>query len=514
MMTNALPPATRIGNYRILKELGQGGFGVTYIAWDCQLERNVVLKECFPASICRRGEDGALYPLNEGMEAMYLQAMEDMRREARIMAKLNHPAVVRVYEVFESHGSLFFVMPWLSGGSLRERMDEFAEQGENVDAGTALKWLLRVLEGLQYLHAEGVIHRDLKPGNIMFDEEDNPVIIDFGAAVHCATQTVTQGAFSFSYAAPEQISGVGVPTAATDLYSLAATWYELLSGCMPEETIRRMYRDELVPLQSLPGMDALPESLLRFVMFNMQLEQSARDKEVAFWLECLKGDVPAPQIRRKQQASTLRRVHLIWGGSFLLCAATVALLWWAYAPEPVVETAPPPSLSVWEMPVDKDALYADYEAYHRKSLDAAIQQYEQRCSSMAAIRAEYEAACDAVIEKYRAEPNRDKYGNALDLEMAIFDEINDLYQSFQKRIDEVNDEFYKNEQNIFNNFVYAPERNYPPATAAELAVLPSLFDRLREEYGNYIMLPYDTCNLSMEKYRLAIKDIVGGDTKY
>lgn len=511
MMTNALPPATRIGNYRILKELGQGGFGVTYIAWDCQLERNVVLKECFPASICRRGEDGALYPLNEGMEAMYLQAMEDMRREARIMAKLNHPAVVRVYEVFESHGSLFFVMPWLSGGSLRERMDEFAEQGKNVDAGTALKWLLRVLEGLQYLHAEGVIHRDLKPGNIMFDEEDNPVIIDFGAAVHCATQTVTQGAFSFSYAAPEQISGVGVPTAATDLYSLAATWYELLSGCMPEETVRRMYHDALVPLQSLPGMAALPEALLRFVMFNMQLEQSARNKDAAFWMECLSGDVPAPQTRSKSQSGKRNRILLLCGGAVLLCSATVVLFRLLSVPELAEGSAPP---SAFEMKVDVDALYADYVAYHRKSLDAAILAYEQRRSRMDAILAEYESACNALIEKARVERNSGKYSSASSFEFEMIDELTKLTRAYRKRMDAEIDEFYRNEQESIHELVFYPEGNYPSTTVAEIALLPSLTERLKKAYGRYSVILPHTYNLEESKYREIIRDIAGYETKY
>ena len=99
MDIQTLPPRTVIGNYKILKTLGRGGFGVAYVAWDIQLERNVVLKECFPTAICRREEDGTIRPLRAELEAHYLQAMADMQREARTLAKLNHERIVRVYEV-------------------------------------------------------------------------------------------------------------------------------------------------------------------------------------------------------------------------------------------------------------------------------------------------------------------------------------------------------------------------------------------------------------------------------
>ena len=142
-----LPPGTRIGNYKILKALGRGGFGVTYIAWDTQLERNVVLKECFPAAICRRDDDGTIRPLRTVPEELYMQAMADLQREARILAKLNHERVVRVYEVFESHGGLYYVMPWLEGGSLREKIDEAADAGVRISPQLATQWLLDVLDG-------------------------------------------------------------------------------------------------------------------------------------------------------------------------------------------------------------------------------------------------------------------------------------------------------------------------------------------------------------------------------
>ncbi|MBR3925778.1 MAG: serine/threonine protein kinase [Akkermansia sp.] len=296
----ALPPQTRIGNYKILKAIGQGGFGVTYVAWDCSLERTVVLKECFPAQICSRAEDGSVRPVHAGQEELYRQAMVDMRREACTLAQLNHERVVRVYEVFESHGGLFYVMPWLDGGTLEEVMAEAAEEGRLIEHEKARAWLLDVLDGLSYLHSQKFLHRDLKPANIMFDANGRPVIIDFGAAVFCgADATITQGAFSPQYAAPEQVSGKGELGGQLDLYALAATWYELISGKVPEPAVKRMFTDELVPLGELPGMSDVSKELVESVMKNLALQPSARCASAAEWRAWLLEDKAPASVRKK-----------------------------------------------------------------------------------------------------------------------------------------------------------------------------------------------------------------------
>lgn len=207
-----LPIGTRLEKYELLEVLGQGGGGISYRAKDCQLKREVVLKEHFPLGICRR-EKGTAEVLPTDISG-YEYSLSAFCRGARILAGLQHESVVNVHEIFSACGTVFLVMDYVKGASLREWM---AAQPSVAEIVHLLEHLLTTLE---YVHREGVIHRDIKPSNIMVREGNKPVIIDFDTSMpelptHTPTPVGTPG-----YAAPEQFVKGTVPGPQADIYAL------------------------------------------------------------------------------------------------------------------------------------------------------------------------------------------------------------------------------------------------------------------------------------------------------
>lgn len=380
---DALPPGAQLGQYRLIEAASQGGFGILYRAWDEKLNRPVAVKECFPASICCRDpQTGVLRPHSEALQAQYDAAINDAFEEAQTLAKLHHARVVPVYDVFRSAGSLFYVMPWLEGGSLRDRIA--AEDAFSPEA--VQNWLLELLSALEYLHGMQVIHRDIKPGNIMFDVAGNPVLVDFGSALNRATKvdTTTQGEFSPVYASPEQVSGKGKIGPWTDLYSLAATWYELLAGMQPEPAQQRLVQDDLRPLP--PGMTVLEQSIMQ----NLALEAEARCQSAREWLDwLLRGAAPVAVARR-------RRSFLLWAVPAVLLAAGGAFLLGRQQAEPVQEEG---AAQVKDAS-DKQELVLSDEFYEQAcsqlGMPAVLQRYEELLNKAAACRESYASKLESL----------------------------------------------------------------------------------------------------------------------
>ena len=380
---DALPPGAQLGQYRLIEAASQGGFGILYRAWDEKLNRPVAVKECFPASICRRDpQTGVLRPHSEALQAQYDAAINDAFEEVQTLAKLHHARVVPVYDVFRSAGSLFYVMPWLEGGSLRDRI----AAGDAISPETAQNWLLELLSALEYLHGMQVIHRDIKPGNIMFDVAGNPVLVDFGSALNRATKvdTTTQGEFSPVYASPEQVSGKGKIGPWTDLYSLAATWYELLAGMQPEPAQQRLVQDDLRPLPL--GRTVLEQSIMQ----NLALEAAARCQSAREWRDCLLLGVAPVAVARR------RRSLLLWAVPAVLLAAGGAFLLGRQQAEPVQEEG---AAQVKAAP-DKQELVLSDEFYEKAcsqlGIPAVLQCYEELLNKAAACRESYASKLESL----------------------------------------------------------------------------------------------------------------------
>ncbi len=223
------------GRYQVLRVIGRGGFGITYDVGDRRLRRRVAMKELFPDSAVRHGSRVLTPPRDR---AGFQAARERFMREARVLARFTHPGIVRVYEVFEEHGTAYLVMELLEGRTLVELL---RERGRPFSEAEVLDVAGRVAAALRPVHAAGVLHRDVNPSNVMMTHHGRIVVIDFGLArdydqeqTAGMTRVVTPG-----YAPLEQYRGEGRFGPATDVYGLAATCYRLATGRVPVSAVDR-----------------------------------------------------------------------------------------------------------------------------------------------------------------------------------------------------------------------------------------------------------------------------------
>ena len=225
------------GRYRIVKMLGEGGFGITYLGIQIGLERQIVIKEFFMKDYCERDEfSNLLYVPTSGNRDFVARFKEKFLKEARHIAKLNHPNIVSIIDVFEENGTAYYAMEFAVGGSLADKVEREGCLSEEV----ATRYILQVANALKYIHQRNMNHLDVKPGNIMLNENDNVILIDFGLSkqydVSTGHQTsTTPVGISHGYAPIEQYKEGGVAefSPETDIYSLGATFYYLLTGVRP-----------------------------------------------------------------------------------------------------------------------------------------------------------------------------------------------------------------------------------------------------------------------------------------
>jgi RIO-like serine/threonine protein kinase len=215
----ALPE--KIGRYRIIERLGEGGMGVVYKGHDPQLDRVVVVK----------------LPRFDGPPETLSRRVQRFQREARAAAQIWHPHVCPIYDVGEHEGRPYVIMAYVEGQSLAERL---RGQGRYEDIGQALTVILQILDALKAVHARGIIHRDLKPGNILIDSAGRAILTDFGLArpENDAEHLTSEGAIvgTPAYMAPEQAGGQLEKIGPwTDLYSAAVVLYQMLTGRVPFE---------------------------------------------------------------------------------------------------------------------------------------------------------------------------------------------------------------------------------------------------------------------------------------
>lgn len=298
-----LAPGTVLDRYSIDSVLGAGGFGVTYRATDMATGECVALKENFPSYLVTRDAAGNVAAAPHEKEE-FAWTMKNFIKEARILARLSHPGVVRVYRAFETRGTAYFAMEFLDADGL----DGFLPPRRRWKGGELAALLEGLLDALGHIHRAGVFHRDIKPANIMMRRADfRPVLIDFGAAkLESALGSRSRGFESRGFSAPEQLAEDGCVGPWTDIYSLGATLHCLLTGEAPSSSSSRLFRDDYRPLASRLRLAAsCPAGFLAGIDRALSLAPSARFRSAAEWL----AELNAPRGGRAASVPVIRSLR-------------------------------------------------------------------------------------------------------------------------------------------------------------------------------------------------------------
>ena len=293
---NALPPGTRFEEYRLDAVLGAGGFGITYRAYDANLDKFVAIKEYLPVEFATRTEASTVVPHSNADAQDYHWGLTRFLDEARTLARFDHPHLNKVYRFFESNGTAYMVLEYIQGETLADRLARQRQLPEE-----ALQRLLEeVLSGLAVMHEAGYVHRDIKPGNLMLREEDgSAVVLDFGAARQAVGQRskAITSILTPGYAPIEQYDSQADDVGPwSDVYALGMVAYRCISGIgdgeLPDAVTRgRTQRKGQVGLTSATeaGKGQYNAKLLEAIDWAIEVDEEDRPQTVGEWLRALAG---------------------------------------------------------------------------------------------------------------------------------------------------------------------------------------------------------------------------------
>jgi hypothetical protein len=289
---HALPAGTRFGELEILGTLGVGGFGIVYLARDHSLEREVAIKEYMPSQFALRDGASQVSVRSMSMRETFELGRRSFVNEAKLLARFDHPSLLKVYRFWEANGTAYMAMPRLVGQNLRE-----ARKGRPTPPPEA--WTRRIFDailgGLETLHAQHVWHRDVAPDNIFLPADGGPpILLDFGAArqaIGDRTQVFT-AILKPSYAPIEQYAEATSLKQGpwTDFYALAAAMHDLLIGRPPPPCTARAMGDELAPLT----VDGYSPRFLAALDWALRVPPQQRPQSAAAWREVIDGRAPIP----------------------------------------------------------------------------------------------------------------------------------------------------------------------------------------------------------------------------
>lgn len=271
------------GKYKIEKVLGQGGFGITYLATQELLDRKVCIKEFFFKNSCNRTMTGEVILGADGNNELAGRFLNKFIKEARTISQLEHPNIIRILDVFKKNGTVYYVMNYVDGLSL----DDIVKQRGALLECEAIEYITQIANALDYLHQHKINHLDVKPANIMIRKEDNKaILIDFGISKQYDDQgeqtSTTPVGLSYGYAPIEQYrpEGVSIFSPATDIYSLGATLYKLITGNTPPQAIDLLNEE-------LSYIGCISNNIASAITQSMQIKSCDRPRSISAFLDIL-----------------------------------------------------------------------------------------------------------------------------------------------------------------------------------------------------------------------------------
>jgi serine/threonine-protein kinase PpkA len=423
----ALPIGAMIEEFRIVRILGMGSFGVVYQCENTYLDETVAIKEFLPTDLATRLTDGRITPLSPATKDAFAWALDRFLQEAKTLWGLGHPVphrnIVRVTRYRELNGSAYMFMEFERGRPLSAVLEETG----TLPMADVRAILEPLLDGLERVHSSGIVHRDIKPANILIRSDGSPVLIDFGAAryVDKSGERSVFATYTPLYAALEQHQDVGEQGPWTDIYGLGATLYRAVTGEPPKSASQRLLSDPQRP-SAEAASGRYPDEFLRAIDWACELDPGKRPQSVAEWrhalLSSVAADAYAPTVFKPAgraphgghprdstaAATAARRPPTLTdetggGGSsltprspdgslparrsarpFIVVAGILLLLigsavaWYLWRPSPVVDPIADIDVSLPAAAAERPATAANYERlavdhFKRKEIDRSIE---------------------------------------------------------------------------------------------------------------------------------------------
>jgi serine/threonine protein kinase len=286
----ALPVGTSLlnGTYKITQVLNQGGFGITYLAYHSTLKAPRVIKEFFPSQGATRTAK-QVTPITKFV-ADYNSAKKRFIEEAQIIAKFAHENIIKVSDVWEENGTAYYVMDYIMGAKSLSQL--LQDRGGTLPEGEAVDYVLQICKALEQVHQQNILHRDIKPDNILITPNRKAVLIDFGAAREfIADKTVSHSVLlTHGYAPPEQYASRAQRGPYTDIYALGATLYHLLTGTIPPSAPDRIQGAPITPPRQLNPQ--ISEGVEKAILWSLEINAKNRPQTIKEFSDALKGTIP------------------------------------------------------------------------------------------------------------------------------------------------------------------------------------------------------------------------------